>query len=96
MLSGILATLRARLLTSSSLAQEAARDGQTLTNGFFQNTVVAPFRLKLFLSPTRWRQAYRSLAARQFATLVMLLASLTAFSSLAQVARARSTTSVAG
>ncbi|MBO9398568.1 CHRD domain-containing protein [Shimia sp. R9_2] len=40
MLSEILASLRARLMTSSSLAQETVRDGQTLTNGFFQNTVV--------------------------------------------------------
>ncbi|WP_195821789.1 beta strand repeat-containing protein [Roseobacter sp. MH60115] len=40
MLSEFLASLRARLLTTSSLAQEAARDGQTLTNGFFQSTVV--------------------------------------------------------
>ncbi|MEO1397495.1 MAG: hypothetical protein AAFU56_01350, partial [Pseudomonadota bacterium] len=40
MLSEILASLRARLLTSSSLAQETVRDGQTLTNGFFQSVVV--------------------------------------------------------
>ena len=40
MLSELLAGLRARLLTTSTLAQETARDGQTLTNGFFQNTVV--------------------------------------------------------
>lgn len=40
MLSEFLAGLRARLLTTSSLAQETARDGQTLTNGFFQSTVV--------------------------------------------------------
>lgn len=40
MLTQFLATLRARLLTSSSLAQETVRDGQTLTNGFFQSTVV--------------------------------------------------------
>ncbi|MEO0860082.1 MAG: CHRD domain-containing protein [Pseudomonadota bacterium] len=40
MLSELLASLRARLLTSSSLAQETVRDGQTLTNGFFQNVVV--------------------------------------------------------
>lgn len=40
MLSEFLASLRARLLTTSSLAQETARDGQTLTNGFFQSTVV--------------------------------------------------------
>jgi len=40
MLTEFLATLRARLLTSTSLAQETARDGQTLSNGFFQNTVV--------------------------------------------------------
>ena len=40
MLSELLASLRARLLTTSSLAQETVRDGQTLTNGFFQNTVV--------------------------------------------------------
>ncbi|MEO1679517.1 MAG: CHRD domain-containing protein [Pseudomonadota bacterium] len=40
MLSEILASLRARLLTTSTLAQETVRDGQTLTNGFFQSTVV--------------------------------------------------------
>ncbi len=40
MLTEILASLRARLLTTSSLAQETVRDGQTLTNGFFQSTVV--------------------------------------------------------
>ncbi|WP_299732680.1 CHRD domain-containing protein [uncultured Tateyamaria sp.] len=40
MLSEILSSLRARLLTSSSLAQETVRDGQTLTNGFFQSVVV--------------------------------------------------------
>ena len=40
MLSEILASLRARLLTSSSLAQETVRDGQTQTNGFFQSVVV--------------------------------------------------------
>ncbi|GIT92778.1 hemolysin D [Jannaschia pagri] len=40
MLSELLASLRAKLLTTSSLAQETARDGQTLNNGFFQNTVV--------------------------------------------------------
>lgn len=40
MLSEFLAGLRARLLTSSSLAQETVRDGQTLTNGFFQSTIV--------------------------------------------------------
>ena len=40
MLSEILTSLRAKLLTSSSLAQETVRDGQTLTNGFFQSTVV--------------------------------------------------------
>ncbi len=40
MLSDFLASLRARLLTTSSLAQETVRDGQTLSNGFFQNTVV--------------------------------------------------------
>ncbi|WP_299153790.1 CHRD domain-containing protein [uncultured Tateyamaria sp.] len=40
MLSEILASLRARLLNTSSLAQETVRDGQTLTNGFFQSTVV--------------------------------------------------------
>ncbi len=40
MLSELLSSLRARLLTSSTLAQETARDGQTLTNGFFQSTVV--------------------------------------------------------
>ncbi|WP_299672079.1 CHRD domain-containing protein [uncultured Roseobacter sp.] len=40
MLSEILASLRARLLTTSTLPQETVRDGQTLSNGFFQNTVV--------------------------------------------------------
>ncbi|MEL6573911.1 MAG: CHRD domain-containing protein [Pseudomonadota bacterium] len=40
MLSELLASLRARLLTSSSLAQETVRDGQTVTNGFFQSVVV--------------------------------------------------------
>ena len=40
MLSELLSSLRARLLTTSTLAQETARDGQTLTNGFFQSTVV--------------------------------------------------------
>lgn len=40
MLSELLASLRARLLTTSSLAQETSRDGQTLINGFFQNTVL--------------------------------------------------------
>ncbi len=40
MLSEILASLRARLQSTSTLAQETVRDGQTLTNGFFQNTVV--------------------------------------------------------
>ena len=40
MLSELLTSLRARLLTTSSLAQETVRDGQTLTNGFFQSTVV--------------------------------------------------------
>ena len=40
MLSEILASLRARLQSTSTLSQETVRDGQTLTNGFFQNTVV--------------------------------------------------------
>ncbi|MEM9369992.1 MAG: hypothetical protein AAGA26_02420, partial [Pseudomonadota bacterium] len=40
MLSGILASLRARLMTSSSLPQETVRDGQTLIQNFFQSTVV--------------------------------------------------------
>ncbi|MEM7237532.1 MAG: hypothetical protein AAF501_06890, partial [Pseudomonadota bacterium] len=40
MLSGILSSLRARLLTSSSLPQETVRDGQTLIQNFFQSTVV--------------------------------------------------------
>ncbi|MGZ2258858.1 CHRD domain-containing protein [Roseobacter sp. A03A-229] len=40
MLSQLLSGLRARLLTSSSLAQETTRDGQTLFNNFFQSTVV--------------------------------------------------------
>lgn len=40
MVTGILAGMRARLLTTSSLAQETVRDGQSLTNGFFNNVVV--------------------------------------------------------
>ncbi|WP_338550831.1 CHRD domain-containing protein [Roseovarius phycicola] len=40
MLFQLLSSLRARLLTSSSLAQETTRDGQTLFNNFFQSTVV--------------------------------------------------------
>ncbi len=40
MLSELLVSLRAKLLTTSSLAQETVRDGQTLINGFFQSTVV--------------------------------------------------------
>ena len=40
MLSEILASLRARLQSTSTLSQETVRDGQTLTNGFFQNTLV--------------------------------------------------------
>jgi hypothetical protein len=40
MLSELFTALRARLLTTSTLAQETARDGQTLSNGFFQNTIV--------------------------------------------------------
>ncbi|MEO0667138.1 MAG: CHRD domain-containing protein [Pseudomonadota bacterium] len=40
MLSELLTSLRAKLLTSSSLAQETVRDGQTVTNGFFQSVVV--------------------------------------------------------
>ncbi len=40
MLSQFLEGLRARLLTTSSLAQETSRDGQTLINNFFQSTVV--------------------------------------------------------
>ncbi|WP_299892384.1 CHRD domain-containing protein [uncultured Ruegeria sp.] len=40
MLSQFLESLRARLLTTSSLAQETTRDGQTLLNSFFQNTVI--------------------------------------------------------
>ncbi|MEM8698337.1 MAG: CHRD domain-containing protein [Pseudomonadota bacterium] len=40
MLSELFASLRARLLTSSSLPQETVRDGQTLVQGFFQSTVV--------------------------------------------------------
>ena len=40
MLSQILSSLRARLLTTSSLSQETARDGQTLFNNFFQSTIV--------------------------------------------------------
>ncbi|MFY2825445.1 beta strand repeat-containing protein [Ruegeria sp. MALMAid1280] len=40
MLPQFLEDLRARLLTTSSLAQETSRDGQTLINNFFQSTVV--------------------------------------------------------
>lgn len=40
MLSELLSSLRAKLLTTSSLAQETVRDGQTLTNSFFQSVVV--------------------------------------------------------
>jgi len=40
MLSQFIESLRARLLTTSSLAQETVRDGQTLNNGFSQSTVV--------------------------------------------------------
>lgn len=40
MLFQFLEGLRARLLTTSSLAQETTRDGQTLFNNFFQSTVV--------------------------------------------------------
>ncbi|MEO0909916.1 MAG: hypothetical protein AAFX96_06140, partial [Pseudomonadota bacterium] len=40
MLSEILSGLRARLLNTSSLAQESVRDGQTFFQSFFQNTVV--------------------------------------------------------
>lgn len=40
MSSGLFASLRARLLTSSSLAQETVRDGQTLFNTIFQSVVV--------------------------------------------------------
>ncbi|WP_170401553.1 CHRD domain-containing protein [Ruegeria arenilitoris] len=40
MLSQFLESLRARLLTTSTLAQETTRDGQTLINNFFQSTVV--------------------------------------------------------
>ena len=40
MLSEILSSLRAKMLNSSSLAQETVRDGQTLNNGFFQSVVV--------------------------------------------------------
>ncbi|MEM8812605.1 MAG: CHRD domain-containing protein [Pseudomonadota bacterium] len=40
MLSGILASVRARLLTSSTLPQETVRDGQTLIQSFFQSSVV--------------------------------------------------------
>ncbi|SLN73469.1 Serralysin precursor [Falsiruegeria litorea R37] len=40
MFSELLNSLRARLQTTSTLAQESVREGQTLTNGFFQNTVV--------------------------------------------------------
>ena len=40
MVSGILSTLRARLLNTSTLAQESVRDGQTLFQSFFQNTIV--------------------------------------------------------
>ena len=40
MVSGMLAGIRARLLTTSTLAQETVRDGQSLTNGVFNNVVV--------------------------------------------------------
>ena len=40
MSSGIFASLKARLLTTSTLSQETVRDGQTLFNNFFQSTVV--------------------------------------------------------
>ncbi len=40
MLSQFMESLRARLLTTSTLAQETSRDGQTLINNFFQSTVV--------------------------------------------------------
>lgn len=40
MLTEFLATLRARLQTTSSLTQETNRDGQALSNGFFQSTIV--------------------------------------------------------
>ena len=40
MLSELLTSLRARMLTTSSLAQETVRDGQTLNNGFFQSVLV--------------------------------------------------------
>ncbi|MEM7056564.1 MAG: CHRD domain-containing protein [Pseudomonadota bacterium] len=36
----LLESLRARLLQTSTLSQETAREGQTLVNGFFTNTVV--------------------------------------------------------
>ena len=36
----LLASLRARLLTTSTLSQETTREGQTLVNGFFTNTIV--------------------------------------------------------
>ena len=36
----LLASLRARLLQTSTLSQESTREGQTLVNGFFTNTVV--------------------------------------------------------
>ena len=39
-LSQFVESLRARLLTTSTLAQETTRDGQTLFNNFFQNTIV--------------------------------------------------------
>lgn len=40
MLSQLLTSLRSRLLTTSTLAQETTRDGQTLFNNFFQSTVL--------------------------------------------------------
>ncbi|MES0824890.1 beta strand repeat-containing protein [Ruegeria sp. SCP11] len=40
MLSQFMESLRARLLTTSTLAQETSRDGQTLINNFFQSIVV--------------------------------------------------------
>jgi len=40
MISTFLNNLRTQLMTSSTLGQETTRDGQTLFNSFFQNTVV--------------------------------------------------------
>lgn len=40
MANGLFSSLRARFLNTSSLAQETSRDGQSLIQNFFQNTIV--------------------------------------------------------